>query len=56
MSESQKTPWYSARLSWVVWPVLIFVAMLVIGTVWKYYSGGDELFTPNELRQMDSTK
>jgi hypothetical protein len=45
-------PWYSLRMRWVVWVLLIVIIVFVLDLVRDYYLNGDELFTPEEQQRL----
>jgi hypothetical protein len=56
MDDKPKKRWYSVRVSWVVWVVVIIAALLVLDIVRPFYMEDDQLFTPEEQRQRTQEK
>jgi cytoskeletal protein RodZ len=50
MDDKPKKRWYSVRVSWVVWVVVIIAALLILDLARPFYMGDDPL-TPEEQRQ-----
>jgi hypothetical protein len=51
MDAKPKKRWYSVRVSWVVWVVVVIAALLVLDIVRPFYTEDDQLFSPEERGQ-----
>lgn len=48
MDDKPRKRWYSVRVSWVVWVVVIIAALLVLDLARPFYMQDDLLFSPEK--------